>query len=207
MQLDSDKFQLFMLRYFQRFVCDHWKSTEPQLLLLIPGFSAKGYLRRVPDIPGTEDLPGNGDWIASIENSIAQLSMSLISATSNSAIKDTEKNSPAILATIWHQLSVLPALIPANKPQLKFATTFKKLLAALLDYSLLEGFQRPYIALYGKCLSISSSIGIDLEDLPWNFLRNAFPVGGDILPFLQGTYEYIRSKRLVNSVFMDIMRY
>ncbi|KAI5797940.1 armadillo-type protein [Peziza echinospora] len=186
-QLDSDKFQRFMLRYFHRFVCDHWKSMEPQLLLLIPDFSAKGYLRRVPDIPGTEDLPGNGEWIASIENSIAQLSKSLTSGS--------KTISPANLATIWHQLSVLPALIPANKPLPKFTTTFKKLFSALLDYSLVEGFQRPYIALYGKCLSISSSIGIDLEDLPWNFLRNAFPVGGDILPFLQGTHEYISKSK------------
>lgn len=196
-RLGSERFQRYLLRYFQRFVSNNWVVHERRLLSLVPKLSSGGYLMRIPYSKDVPELPDTTRWIDAIATSIIEFTQALqddLKEHSNPNSADTSRGESKDIPQIWAKLEVLPVLVLTGKAPKKLESALAALMHTSLSYCGSMGYQRTYVSLCGKLLSVCCALGLDVgEAEAWNFLQNALPVSGQLLPLLQGAYHFLKA--------------
>ncbi|KAF8430325.1 armadillo-type protein [Tirmania nivea] len=196
-RLGSERFQRYLLRYFQCFVSEHWAVHEHILLGLVPKLSSGGYLMRIPYSKDVPELPDTSKWVDAIATSITEFNQALqdeLDERSNLDAMDTSSGESGDISPIWAKLEVLPALVLSGKAPKQLEGALVTLARTLLPYCDSMGYQRTYVALYGKLLSVCWALGLDVsEPKAWNFLQNALPVSGQLIPLLRGANHFLKA--------------
>lgn len=196
-RLGSERFQRYLLRYFQRFVSDHWVVHEHILLSLVPKLSSGGYLMRIPYSKDVPELPDTTKWIDAIATSITEFNQALqdeLKDRSNPNAMDINSGELKDIPLIWAKLEVLPALVLSGKAPKQLEGALATLMCTLLPYCGSMGYHRTYVALYGKLLSVCWALGLNVSDTEaWSFLQNALPVSGQLIPLLRGANHFLKA--------------
>lgn len=144
-----------------------------------------------------EELPNNHKWIEAIAASIVNLNNTLQSelhTLSNINAMDTSDVESKNLSHIWAKLDVLPSLVLRDKTPKQLERALADLMHTLISYCNETGFQHTYVALVGKALSVSSTLGLDVDVKEiWDFLQSALPAVGGMIPLLRGANAFMRA--------------
>jgi len=146
------------------------------------------------DIP---ELPDTTEWIDTIATSITEFNQALqdeLDECSNPNAMNICSNEPKDVSQIWAKLEVLPALVLSGKAPKQLEAALSVLMHTLLLYCDSMGYQRTYVALYGKLLSVCRALGLGVSRAEaWSFLQNALPISGQLVPLLQGANHFLKA--------------
>lgn len=195
-RLGDDRFQAFLLPFFQQFVCKHWASYELVLLDIVPKLSIKGLLMRMPYSEGVEELPGNTGWIEAIGVSIHHFSQALDGSDLDLSM-DPSGDRFNDLPIIWAKLEILSSLVSRGKVPTQLADATANLMRILLRCCTSTGYQCRYAALYCKLLSVSCSLGLKVhEEEAWKFILGRSSVAAGLIPVLKGVNDFLYTYEL-----------
>ncbi|RPB03752.1 hypothetical protein L873DRAFT_1730772, partial [Choiromyces venosus 120613-1] len=188
-----ERFRIFMLPYFQRFITAKWATAEDNLLYLIPKLGANGSLVPSGDSP---DRPGLAGVLGDKSPMTAGAIDNIQEFFKN--IEGGDRDALRVRATkIWEYLNVVLALsgsLQGEQLPGGLADALEQLLNGLFS---LPG-NTEFAALTGKALTVFSkypSIGSRNLEGP---LGIAFPKLADNSVFLQGVVDFLTLSTATN---------
>lgn len=151
---------------------------------------------RIPYSKDVPELPSTTKWIDAIAAYITEFNQALqdgLDEHSNPNAMDTSSGGSKDISQIWAKLEVLPALVLSGKAPKQLEDALAALMRTLLLYCDSMGYHHTYVALYGKLLSVCWALGLGVSKTEaWNFLQNALPVSGQLIPLLQGANHFLK---------------
>ena len=169
---------------------EKWSYQEIPLLYLISKLSGNDILPNCVD--SSANLLSSPKWMESIISSIKDFGDHLLY---NAATLDTEghQGDARLLSVIWYKLDVIPSLVAKKDTPLTLPIVLHGLILALNAHCVSRGYERGYVAIFGQCLSISSKLGLQLEEVPWEFVCHALSNANDMVTLVHGLYELLKA--------------
>lgn len=181
--LGAERFRVFLLPYFQRFIVAQWAAHEGALCLLIPKLAAAGSLTppKEQEASAADLLGPKSPLNLGAKKAIQDVRAALESPTG------IDNSSPQLI-TAWQYLNVLSSL-PFTDTSISVDTI--ECLGWLLQ-KIFSSPNTPALApLAGKALSLySRGKGSHIESLPELLCKSLPTLGGNTI-FLQGAVDFI----------------